>query len=345
MRSSLKSSGKGGFALLFKLLISQFQVLGLVSSFELQWPLQVTQLLNYSNRLAASPQTILSFDCFLQNSIPPPFKRFYIYLLLGWSLPLFAILAGSTCLLCKSWKAKAFPSILICLYLLQPWVARSMLEVFDCLWIGKERFLSHELTERCWEGKHLLFSIVLGGTGLLLWGLGIPLIWKFFLRRYPKSPRLRFLTVGYSVPHWEVMIALRKLTIGIIAALMASRGSLLQALLLSLILGIFVAQTLRARPYLDPSHNHFELLSLCALLFTAYAGIFFLSHRRASSSDFLEGRDLELSAFDRWVLFIGLFLSNALFFLCWTRAFFKHLKATCKSRLSHCFKCFWRESA
>ena len=98
LRSSLRSSGKGGFSVLFKLLISHLQVLGLVLSFDLQWPLEVVRLLHFSQRLASSPGAILSFDCFLhQDALPAPLTRFYLYLLLKWSLPLAGILLSSLC--------------------------------------------------------------------------------------------------------------------------------------------------------------------------------------------------------------------------------------------------------
>ena len=133
LRSGLRSTGKRGFPVYFKILVSHLQVLGLVSSFDLQWPREVALLLNSSQRVASSPQAIFSFDCFLQSSLGAPFKRFYIYLVIYWTLPLIAIILSSICCLRKSWRPKAFPTILICFYLLQPWVARSLLDAFDCL--------------------------------------------------------------------------------------------------------------------------------------------------------------------------------------------------------------------
>ncbi len=88
-----------------------------------------------------------------------------------------------------------------------------------------------------------------------------------------------------------MVISLRKVLIGFVSILLTSKGSMLQSLVLFVLLILSIFQTLRSHPYEDYRVNRLEVVSLLALLVTAYCGIFFLSDRNSSSPDFQEGRD------------------------------------------------------
>ena len=108
----------------------------LVSSFDLDWPSEVEQFLNSSQSVADTPQEFFSFDCFIQTSIGRPIKRYFLYLISYFSLPLLAAL-----LISAFWHLKIrhdfnrrmrriIASLLICFFLLHPSVTRSLLQSF-----------------------------------------------------------------------------------------------------------------------------------------------------------------------------------------------------------------------
>ena len=142
-----------------------------------------------------------------------------------------------------------------------------------------------------------------GLLSLLVWSFGIPFSWYLLTSRYRhrlEEPEVKrkfgFLFNGYHsrAYFWEVVVSLRKIVIAFVATFLSVKGSLLQSLVLLVILLLCLAHSARVKPFQHRRANCLELLSLVALLLTAYCGIFFLSARSPSSVAFTSGKDCKL---------------------------------------------------
>ena len=183
---------------------------------------------------------------------------------------------------------------------LPPVLRVSLCPNISCVSIDSSSYLKEQLSEECWVGHHLRFALSVGLLGIILWSVGTPLLSFFLLYRKRSSlnspavkERLGFLYNGYSprAYYWESSITLRKLVIAFVSIFLTVKGTMLQSLVLFVILFSSIFLTIRIRPYEDFRVNRLEVVSLFALLVTAYCGIFFLSSRNPSNPDFVSGKD------------------------------------------------------
>ena len=139
-----------------------------------------------------------------------------------------------------------------------------------------------------------------GLLGIIFWSIGIPVLSFYLLYRKRNhlntsalKEKLGFLYNGYSprAYYWESSITLRKLVIAFVSIFLTVKGTMLQSLVLFVILFSSILLTIKIRPYEDFRVNRLEVVSLFALLVTAYCGIFFLSSRNPSNPDFVSGKD------------------------------------------------------
>ncbi len=79
--------------------------------------------------------------------------------------------------------------------------------------------------------------------------------------------------------------------IGFVSIFLTAKGSMVQSLVLFVLLVLSIFQTVRSRPYEDYRINRLEVISLLALIVTVYCGIFYLSARNPSTTDFVDGKD------------------------------------------------------
>ena len=116
----------------------------LISSFDLEWPAevsppltQVAAFLSSSEVVASSPQTLFSVDCFLQTSLGKPLKRFYIYLIVYSSLPallaLVAFIVLSLRFRCRKTQLQSNfdSSILVLYFLIHPSLTSFFFQAFQ----------------------------------------------------------------------------------------------------------------------------------------------------------------------------------------------------------------------
>ena len=61
------------------------------------------------------------------------------------------------------------------LFLIHPSLSKSLFSIFNCYSLEGESFLHSALRQECWHGRHLGFAIALGGSGMLVWVVGLPL--------------------------------------------------------------------------------------------------------------------------------------------------------------------------
>ena len=144
--------------------------------------------------------------------------------------------------------------------------------------------MTEELSQECWHGAHLAWSLALGLPGLLLIVLGFPLITLASLiesRKHldTRSTRLQlgFLFKGFrkGAFYWESLAILRKVAVAFLAVFVGV--SKIQAYLLLALLLSFAYSSARVQPYISPRLNRLEVFSFCSLAISVFAACFFLS--------------------------------------------------------------------
>ena len=83
-----------------------------------------------------------------------------------------------------------------------------------------------ELSEQCWQGQHITFSITIGLLGIVLWTVGLPVFSGHVLKRNKNAldddevkEKFGFLYNGYQKNsyYWEIVIQLRKVLIAFVS--------------------------------------------------------------------------------------------------------------------------------
>lgn len=149
--------------------------------------------------------------------------------------------------------------------------------VFD---YGYHTFLSEDTRIECWEGSHLGWSIGLGGTMLVLYAIGCPLL-VFCLLSHIKSD-LKFWrgTFGFMYRsfkdefwYWECMVFIRKLFFVIAAVAFRGLGPEVQTSTGIVILVIAFGLQVNYKPYAGTKPNMLECSSFVIMFFTLICGI------------------------------------------------------------------------
>ena len=345
------NSEKSVVSIYCKTLMNHLHLLMLVASFDLDWPAQVKRFFESSRSVADAPSQIFSVDCFLQSAGGT--ARFFLQLGLYVALPL--LVAGVAWLwwLCTKPRCKRKPdrtvaAVVVLLFLLHPLITTVVFQAFFCTQIDGNPRLVQQLEQVCWQGAHLLWATCLGGAGLLLWVIGVPLFTGLTLRE--ESSRLQtlrnrvrygFLYKGYreSAYFWEVVVMARKVLLAFISVFLQSAGIMVQALLVQALVVLFILLTSKVRPFTSPGLNFLEILSLAVLSLTVYAGLFFLAEEDASSPAFHYRKDFTLSPASKWLLFLLILVSNLFFFIVWLHSLIGALAATLVRQCPALFRC------
>ena len=74
-------------------------------------------------------------------------------------------------------------TVCVVLYLLYPTLCQSAFKIFKCEAIGRDSFLEADYEEPCFVGRHLVYSMALGISQIIVFVLGMPLILLLFLSR------------------------------------------------------------------------------------------------------------------------------------------------------------------
>jgi len=115
-----------------------------------------------------------------------------------------------------------------------------MTSAFACTEIdSSEYWLVQDLDIRCWNSEHSVYASGLALPGLILWGIGLPLLAFIFIMKNRKhleddrvKARFQFLLVGYkpNLYYWEFVIMYRKMGIVLISVFLSTVGDGVQGL-------------------------------------------------------------------------------------------------------------------
>ena len=125
----------------------------------------------------------------------------------------------------KSVDIKNKACILVAFFLIHPNLVKTIFTCFNCEKIDDDLYLDIDMSEECWTGSHLKYSMLVALPALIVWGIGLPGLAIWMLRKsYVKNTILSvntlsifgFLYNGYRPMthyYWEITILYRKVLI------------------------------------------------------------------------------------------------------------------------------------
>jgi len=221
-------------------------------------------------------------------------------------------------------KDKAVLSSVVSLYLLYPTTTQQTFSLLSCKQVGDNYWLTEDLEEPCYNGRHLLFFFLLVIPQMLLYIFGLPGISLYFLHRNREKIkdnhpvvlfRYGLLFAGYRHDryYWEVVMALRKVIIVAIGVFgkLTNTESQVHGALLALFLFILWHTTMIPFPTNTKSGQSVGILETFALtccFCTMWCGLLFYHNTNTLT---------------REVLSTSLVCLNVFFFACGIRIFWR----------------------
>ena len=336
-----------------KIVINYLQVTSLAAGFPLKWPEPVEQMFAAMSAVSSAGQHILSPDCEL--SWMEPAEAFYSKQVGFAALPIIIFFISKImwtvifpCVheLCRKKGAKGerieeesprpisyyvdrtILTDVVFFYFLYPTMVKQAISLFACDNIGGKWYLSADLQEVCFSGRHLWWMTSFGLSQVGAYVIGFPLVgWLVLVKNryklHKRTIRFRYglLYAGYrrSTFWWEGVVALRKVTFVVIAGVFGSRmGPDLQCFVALFVLFWFFNFHLTAHPFeeLTARHrvlHHIETWAIIVGWCTMWMGlIFYLGN--------------EFGRIDRWMMTmftIAIISMNSLYLLIVMTLFFK----------------------
>ena len=168
----------------------------LLASFRFDWPPEVLNFFSFFQSVTDAPQQLFSLDCLFQEISKQP--RFYNILICYWILPILGAILLGLFWVCRlnyddpisrqNCKYRFTSSWLVFIFLIHPGVANVIFGAFNCFALEKNTLsLREELSDICWEGRHLNYALTLGLSGMIFWVVGLPLWTGLVLREKRKQ--------------------------------------------------------------------------------------------------------------------------------------------------------------
>ena len=271
---------------LLRIAVHYLQLLALVADFDLSWPnslLDFYYLHRYVGNAVQQSMQCLS-DAFFVITLAAALAPIVLLLLFAgvWSF-VWVLCTLRKCSI--SIREKYACSMLVSFTYLHCFILRIALTAFHCVTIKPgERWLRGELSVRCWDKQHLAYALTVSLPTALLWGLGVPgLLLLLQVKQHKQqiaSPVLSYLSLGFQphVYYWELVMVGLKACVAVLYTSLASLSPSTQALSLVLLLCAAVVLQSRVAPGQSAVLNRSQLLSLTAVLVTAYSGLSFTSN-------------------------------------------------------------------
>ena len=182
-------------------------------------------------------------------------------------------------------------------YIIWPGLCSQTFLMFACRSLCDREVLRIDFEEKCWEGRHATFILLLGIPGFLLYVLGCPMVVLIITKRLHARAKLQnknvssmksFHTWGrfFSMfrPHlwwWEGTVALRKIALVALGVFGSSLGAM-QIHVTGFIFFLNLMATAKVQPYADKTGilMSIEMACLSCVWCTLWAASVFNDHPR-----------------------------------------------------------------
>lgn len=253
----------------------------------MHWPASLEYFYFLHRYLGNALQAILPLDCFYTNA-------YYISIVAAALAPFaiivfFSITWGILLIIFKAIRYSAptlrvtFVNIIpVSLAYAYPCIVRVALSAFLCETIEPgEQWVRANLSVRCWDQRHLKYTLAASLPTLLLWGVGLPAFASLYMvkKRLINGEYAVFLWKGFKNQFslCEMSLVFCKFLIAAVYIFSAKLTPTAQALLLLVVLSLLLLLQRIYHPYTEAVCNRVALLSFGVVWTTAYAGLFFSS--------------------------------------------------------------------
>jgi len=335
LKDFTKDGAKPKTSILIKIFLNYVQLVSIVSSFDFEWPSQVTGLFSVQSKVSSSSSTVFSVDCFLPSSgtIRPFFSKLLFISLSPFFLILISLGVWFIIFKVKKWtdwtrlKSNVTTTCVVILFMIHTTLVQTSILGFRCTNIGDasgsktEYYLAQDLEVECWGSTHLFWVFAVALPAFIVWGLGIP----FFAYRILKKNQLNlesnefkskygFLYDGYKSEkyYWEFVVLYRKIIMIFISVFMVTYGTTIQSLAVLGVAFVSFMLQLRGVPFQQNDLNTMEKRGLISATITLYCGIYYITKELPTAVNIL--------------LIVVIFAVNGAFFATWLALLLKEYK-------------------
>ena len=373
VRSTLGGANKKNVHSVYtKILMNHLQLLSICASFKFEWPSQVNSFFSSGTAVTSSSDSIVSFDCQMDNRDPAQVNRYFfeagrtevriVYqkmIIMGFIPVLVALITVTFWGLylrkrrqLRQLETKFIATLVIIFFLIHPTITQNMIDMYNCQDFDGDLRLMKDLQVICWKDLHTFMGYGVALPCFVVWGIGIPAAVWFLLRKDRErmdtlavKQKFGFLYNGYKRTNffWEIVIMYRKILMIAISVFMNRIGIIVQALVLLLLLVGFLQLNNMRRPFANRALNDIEDMSLMTGIITIYCAIFYISSKDPQSESFNANKDFYLDNNGKLMLFAIIVLANVAFILTWVVRFVSVIRLLVKERSARiyiwCFLC------
>lgn len=196
----------------------------LAYSYDLRWQANLSKFLESISFVTKSADILISVDCFIRkttDTLDPMYAKAMLTLVIpaGSSL---VILAAN--LLIKFFKpsynliSNYCTSMIVFIFLCLPSITSQTISMINCqeIFNDGDTYLFADLSLKCWQGDHKLYSSIFTIPVLVLIVFGLPILVVFFMWRQKRQiedmQKYSFLHIGlYPTTYfWEIVIHFRQ---------------------------------------------------------------------------------------------------------------------------------------
>jgi len=189
------------FSILSRIFTNYIHCFTVSLSYNLTYPSIVSDSLSPAKEIGSSSDTVVSFDCFIEDFKMNFFgsSEFIMKSFLSCFTPIaFVLMFAGVWVIWKLirrnqvdlWRYIVVSLITILLFF-HPTLTEKTLSLFKCVGIDDDTRLIYDLELICWEGTHLKWALFYWAPMFLGWVIGIPVIAVVFLSIKRKSVHSR----------------------------------------------------------------------------------------------------------------------------------------------------------
>ena len=269
-----------------KMLMTYFQIISAISSFDLTIPSEI----NFFSDTLGNPTELLlySTDCFIVNYFKfPPY--IYIKVLFTFLMPFVYLLlfCGLYFMLVLTKRVENRPKIFYTAFFfvmiyMQPNVITIFLSALSCKTVTGKNYVKMDLAYECYTAEHLFFSFFISIPALLIWTFIIPLfiLYKLYkarnyLNNIDNRIKYGFLYSEYKPKafYWEFAKMYEKMIITIFLSFFETQTDI-KGMMILLSIFIYFLLLLYANPYDTNEFNMIDIYSCIVEYFTIFFAVF-----------------------------------------------------------------------
>ena len=323
---TVRKKQENQISVLARILTNYIQLISAAMSFNVKFPISLTQIFGSVQIIGSTSDTFLSYDWLfpkLQVTGIAPSVDLFKVVLTGF-VPLVLILICSLFwsllyfFMHKWWsnlKRNIIVSIIWIIFLLHPTITKSSLQIFEWTNVDQnDKRMSLFIDYSWYSSEHLFWIAWVTIPNFLVWIAGAPFLAFYILFKHRKQledEKIKaYMLVLYQglkpkTFYWEFVNTIRKVLILMCSVFLSTENALYKILASIVVLLAIIRVQLRLRPYKLEENNEIEQKAIYAGIITLFWGLIFSQE------------STNYAIFNTFA-FLMLIFSNAIFIILWT---------------------------